>query len=249
MRSEPMRSPYPAMIAGERAVRIMVVDDSAVVRGVVAHWVGQAAGFDLVAAAPNGRIALDLLAEAEPDIVLLDLDMPELDGLATLPLLLARRPGLSVIVVSTLTQRNAVISLRCLASGAVDYLPKPSTQHEAATSLDFRRELIGRLEGLAGPYRASVRAHTASRPSNAAERLPAPPAPRADAPRPRCLLIGASTGGPRAVVKLAKGLERVAERVPILVVQHMPPIFTAVFAEQVTSETGLSAREAQHGEQ
>ena len=243
-----MRSLHPAAIVGERPVRIMVVDDSAVVRGVVAHWVGQAAGFDLVAAAPNGRVALDLLAEAKPDIVLLDLDMPELDGLATLPLLLARRPGLSVIVVSTLTQRNAVISLRCLAAGAVDYLPKPSTQHEAATSLDFRRELMGRLEALAVRYRAPVTPQTASRPAKAAERLPQPTMLRADAPRPRCLLIGASTGGPRAVIKLVKGLGRVAERVPILVVQHMPPIFTTVFAEQVANETGLPAREAEDGE-
>jgi two-component system chemotaxis response regulator CheB len=227
----------------------MVVDDSVVVRGLVSRWIGQADGFELVAAAPNGRAALDLVDQAAPDIVLLDLDMPELDGMATLPQLLARRPGLSVVVVSTLTQRNAVISLRCLALGAVDYLPKPSSQHEAATSLDFRRELMARLEGLSGLHRrASVPLRPAPFASTGSSRPAELSALKRGAARPRCLLIGASTGGPRAVIRVLKGLGRVADRVPILVVQHMPPIFTAVFADQVASETGIPAGEASQDE-
>jgi two-component system chemotaxis response regulator CheB len=239
-----MRSPA---VPGARSVRIMVVDDSAVVRGLVSRWIGEADGFELVAAAPNGRAALDLVETAAPDIVLLDLDMPELGGIATLPLLLARKPGLKVIVVSTLTQRNAVTSLRCLALGAVDYLPKPSTQQEVTTSLDFRRELMARLDALSGLYRTAAAPGPALRNAKVAER-PTEPATRVGIPRPRCLLIGASTGGPRAVMRVLKGLGRVSERVPILVVQHMPPIFTTVFAEQVSNETRIPAREGCGGE-
>jgi two-component system chemotaxis response regulator CheB len=226
-----------------RPIRIMVVDDSVVVRGLISRWIGQAAGFELVAVAQNGRAALDLVETAAPDIVLLDLDMPDLGGMATLPLLLARGPGVSVIVVSTLTQPNAVTSLQCLALGAVDYLPKPTTQHEAATSLDFRRELMARLEALSERHhRAAVPSPTQRKPIVMAL------APPVRLPRPRCLLIGASTGGPRAIIRVLRGLDRVYGRVPILVVQHMPPIFTTVFAEQIANETGIPAREGHDGE-
>ena len=112
--------------APRRPVRIMIVEDSAtVVRGLMGALDRGGIGLRGRGRWPRtGRIALDLVDAAQPDIVLLDLDMPVLDGVATLPLLLRRRPGLSVVVVSTLTQRNAVISLRCLSAGAVDYLPK-----------------------------------------------------------------------------------------------------------------------------
>ena len=99
----------------------MVVDDSVVIRGLVARWLEESGDFEVVTTAANGRMAVDALARVDPELVVLDIEMPEMDGITALPLLLQRKPNLKVIVVSTLTQRNAEISLRCLSLGAVDY--------------------------------------------------------------------------------------------------------------------------------
>lgn len=230
--------------AALRPVRVMVVDDSAVVRGLVSRWITAEQGLVLAGTAPNGRVALDLVDTVAPDILLLDLDMPVLDGVAALPLLLRRRPGLSVVVVSTLTRRNAEISLRCLTLGALDYLPKPSGPRDLTASAAFRDELVGKLHGLSARHRVG-------RPGSAPAASPAwrPPRLRPGAAVPaRAVLIGASTGGPRAVIQVLRSLAPAAHEMPILVVQHMPPIFTSVFAAQIAAETGLAAAEARDGE-
>lgn len=233
--------PFGAAMTGG-PVRIMIVEDSAVVRSLMGRWIAAEPGFAVVAAAADGRAALDLVDEAQPDIVLLDLAMPVLDGVATLPLLLRQRPGMSVVVVSTLTQRNAVISLRCLAAGAVDCLPKPSGRLDSAASATFRAELIAKLQGLTTRHRRRE-VGAAVLTGSEVTRLLEKPGTRAEA-----ILIGASTGGPRAVIQVLRGLAAAAERAPILIVQHMPPIFTAVFAVQITAETGIHAAEGRDGE-
>jgi two-component system chemotaxis response regulator CheB len=222
----------------------MLVDDSSVVRGFVSQWVAAEPGFTVVGAAANGLQALSLLDVLRPDIVLLDLDMPELDGLSALPLLLARRPDLSVVVVSTLTRQNAEISLQCLARGAVDYLAKPETRRGLADAAAFRRELVHKLKGLAARH---LRGQGGPRP--APVRAPGQRPPRAVSPvRPRVVAIGASTGGPQALGVLLRGLGEVGAAVPILIVQHMPEVFTTVFAEQLRAQTGLAVAEAVDGE-
>jgi two-component system chemotaxis response regulator CheB len=234
--------------SGSSRARVMIVDDSAVVRGLVSRWVTESGHFEVVGTASNGRAAIDLVDRAQPDIVLLDLDMPELDGISTLPHLLRKRPHMSVIVVSTLTQRNADISLKCLSLGAVDCLPKPESSREVTTSTGFRRDLIAKLQGLAasrhrkhGVAPAAPRPESAARPASVAR-------PRPTIVMPRCLLIGASTGGPRAVTQVIANLGLALQKVPVLIVQHMPPIFTAVFAEQLRVQSGVMAREPLHGE-
>jgi two-component system chemotaxis response regulator CheB len=155
---------------------------------------------------------------------------------------------MSVIVVSTLTQRNADISLKCLSLGAVDCLPKPESSREVTTSTGFRTELIAKLEGLAGSrHRKRAPQPAVARPEPTSRAAPVA-RPRATTVVPRCLLIGASTGGPRAVTQVIASLGVAMQRVPVLIVQHMPPIFTAVFAEQLRVQSGIMAREPQHGE-
>ncbi|GJD47658.1 Protein-glutamate methylesterase/protein-glutamine glutaminase [Methylobacterium crusticola] len=241
-------------------MRVLVADDSVVVRGLVSRWLEEA-GCEVVATASNGRIALDALDRANPDIVLLDIEMPELDGTQALPRMLAKRPGLQVVMMSTLTQRNAEISLRCLALGAIDYLPKPEGNRGVTTQASFREDLIQKVRMLG----AALRGRPLGRPAPVerplgAERAPPPTPPAKPAspvvlrPRPlraapRCLLIGASTGGPRAVGEVLEGIGAAAlRRLPILIVQHMPPVFTAVFAEHLGTRTGLPSAEARHGE-
>ncbi|MCJ2142376.1 chemotaxis-specific protein-glutamate methyltransferase CheB [Methylobacterium sp. E-066] len=260
----PLRSP-PAQSTTSAAapIRVLVADDSAVVRGLVARWIAEA-GFELVGTASNGRIALEMMAKQDPDVVLLDIEMPELDGTTALPRMLAISPNLQVVMMSTLTTRNADISLKCLALGAVDYIAKPESSRGVTTSETFRVELIERVR-VFGAARARRRPPgtpgAAPAPAHAAPALaPAAPTPRPATPftlrpkvrnrtQPRALLIGSSTGGPRAVGEMLEGIGAAAlRRVPVLIVQHMPPIFTAVFAEHLSTRTGLRAAEGKADE-
>lgn len=233
-------SQAPTASSTGNRTRVMVVDDSVVIRGLIARWLTETGLFDVVTTAANGRIALDALERFKPDIALLDLEMPEMDGVAALPLLLKRQPGMKVIVISTLTKRNAEISLKCLSLGAVDYLAKPESSRAASTSEDFRRDLIEKLKVHAGSRgRVAVRdtgpkhVRTAVKPIHS---------------RPQYLLIGASTGGPRAIEEVLTSLGTVAQRVPILIVQHMPPMFTAVFADHLRTLLGIRVTEPRDGE-
>ncbi|TFZ60762.1 chemotaxis response regulator protein-glutamate methylesterase [Methylorubrum sp. Q1] len=254
-------SAFPAVAqapAARSPIKVLVADDSAVVRGLVSRWLGEA-GHEVVATAPNGRAAVDALARCNPDVVLLDIEMPELDGIQALPLMLAKQPGIQVVMMSTLTQRNADVSLRCLALGAVDYIPKPESNRGVTTSDGFRNDLIERIR-VFGAARARRRpAPTAvESASSAAPAAPAVsrlsgtvtlrPKPRTVVP-PRALLIGSSTGGPRAVGEVLEKIGAATlRRLPVLIVQHMPPVFTAVFAEHLGARIGLPAAEGKADE-
>jgi two-component system chemotaxis response regulator CheB len=191
----------------------------------------------------------------KPDIVILDLDMPVMDGLTALPEILRARPGVSVLIASTLTARSARLSMQCLALGAVDLVPKPQTGRDLTLSTAFRDELMRKISALpvaTGAARDLEPAHRAE-----AARVSAAPkgARRAMAglpervrPPPRALLIGASTGGPRAVMTVLEALGERLALLPVFIVQHMPPVFTASFAEQLAQRLGRPAREAVDGE-
>ncbi|NJO54293.1 MAG: response regulator [Bacteroidales bacterium] len=123
----------------------MIVDDAVVVRGLVSRWLAEETGVEVVASLRNGREAVDQFSRYDPDVVVLDIEMPELDGISTLPLLLEKKRDLIVIMASTLTRRNAEISLKALSLGAADYLPKPESNRDVTTSTTFRRELVDML--------------------------------------------------------------------------------------------------------
>src|ERR1700730_18419890 len=132
----------------EPAVRVMVVDDVLLVRGLLAQWLTSEPDFQIVGSYRNGRDAVANIAKADPDVVVLDIDMPELDGLAALPLMLAYKPDVAVIMASTLTRRNAEASFKALKLGAADYVPKPGNGHELMAAQNFRRELVDKVRGL-----------------------------------------------------------------------------------------------------
>jgi len=238
----------------EKPIRVMVVDDAIVVRSLLARWVDAEPDMQTVASVANGREAVARIEHSEADVVVLDIDMPELDGISALPLLLQKKRDLVVIMVSTFTRRGAEISFRALALGAADYIPKPET--ETTTSAAFRRELIEKIRAL-GRNRWSPRSRIAP-----AEIAPAPrPArkPVADgapalklrpfsAVAPRALVIGASTGGPQALTMLIEKLPAAIDRAPVLITQHMPAMFTTVLAEHLSRAGGRGAHEAEHGE-
>jgi two-component system, chemotaxis family, protein-glutamate methylesterase/glutaminase len=256
--------------AAERQIRVMVVDDAVVARSMMTRWVEAEPDMKIAVALRGGREALDQLETADPDVVLLDVDMPELDGITALPLLLGKRRDLVVIMVSTLTRRSAELSLRALALGATDYIPKPETTYEALTSAAFHRELIEKIRGL-GRKRALAREFAA--PQLAPEAAPvqrAQPQPSAirrvpeikpvhpekpeislrpfALPTPRALVVGSSTGGPQALTALFGKLTAAIDRAPVLITQHMPPTFTTVLAEHLQRVSGRGAHEAEHNE-
>nr|WP_321443621.1 chemotaxis response regulator protein-glutamate methylesterase [uncultured Cohaesibacter sp.] len=145
-----MSATASASKAASRQIKVMIVDDSVVIRGLISRWVEEDPALELAGSHRNGRLAVENIAKTKPDIVVLDIEMPDMDGLTALPLLLRGCPSTKVIMASTLTRRNAEISLRALSLGATDYVPKPESNSEITTSKNFRTELIDRIKAIGG---------------------------------------------------------------------------------------------------
>ncbi|HEX2654226.1 MAG TPA: chemotaxis response regulator protein-glutamate methylesterase [Xanthobacteraceae bacterium] len=258
-------STTPATAAGtQNAIRVMVVDDAVVVRGLVSRWVEEQPGLQLVASVRTGRDAVAQVERANPDVMVLDVEMPDLDGISALPLLLEKKRNLVIIMASTLTRRNAEISLKALSLGAADYIPKPETNRGVTTSVEFRRELIDKILQLGRRAKGlSERQMRAPAPASAAAAALRPASVAASeshgrtgpfklrpfaTTQPRVLLIGSSTGGPQALTALVSQLKSLIERVPVLITQHMPPTFTTILAEHLTRAASRPAHEATDGE-
>ena len=254
-----------AVPAAERQIRVMIVDDAVVARSMMTRWIDAEPDMMIAAAARSGREALERIEATDPDVVLLDVDMPELDGITALPLLLRKQRDLVVIMVSTLTRRSAELSLRALSLGATDYIPKPETTYEAMTSAAFRRELIDKVRNLgrkrviarepapplvpdeSAATRPAAPRHVAEQAPPRPERAPVVLRPFSSA-LPRALLIGSSTGGPQALSTIIEKLPAAIDRAPVLITQHMPPMFTTVLAEHLSRVSGRGAHEAEDGE-
>ncbi len=207
----------------------------------------------VVAVTVDGLSAVKAAAKHQPDLVVLDLDMPVMDGLTALPEILKASPASNILIASSLTARSARLSMQCLALGAVDIQPKPESNRDLTMSLSFRQELLNKLEGLIGANpraarntRPELSAATGKHPDLAA-RI-ASVRPRRPDVVPRALVIGASTGGPRAVSQVLSDLGSICDKVPVFVVQHMPPLFTTSFAEQLQQRLGRPVREAVDGD-
>jgi two-component system, chemotaxis family, protein-glutamate methylesterase/glutaminase len=239
-----------------RPIRVMIVDDAVVVRGLMARWFQEAGGIEVASTHRSGAEAVAAVGRIRPDVIVLDIEMPDMDGVTALPLLLKTAPETVVIIASTLTTRNAEISLRCLSLGAIDYIAKPSTNRDVTFSADFRREVIDKVKTLGArgrprPALRPLRPVGGTAPEHSApQRRPAGPIhlrPMVKV-RPGVLLIGASTGGPHAVTELLKLTRPALQRLPIFIAQHMPPMFTAMFAQHLRRTLSIDAAEGQHGE-
>ena len=134
-------------------IRVMVVDDSAVIRGLFTRALEQDPEIKVAASVGDGRMAIDTLKRHDIDVVVLDIEMPVMDGLTAVPLLIEAKPGLPIIMASTLTRKNAEISMRALALGAKDYVTKPSTTSQLTSAVNFQQELIAKIKALAGRRR------------------------------------------------------------------------------------------------
>ncbi len=231
--------------------RVMVVEDATVIRALLNRTLEQDPRIEVAASVINGEMAVAALKrDPEIDVILLDIDMPVMDGLTALPKLLEVKPEAKVIMNSTLTRANAEISLRALAMGAADYLTKPSSSQELRSADAFARELTEKVKALGAAGRGHAAAPSgAPRMEGARSGQPeAQIALRAGPARePSAIAIGSSTGGPQALFTVLAGLG-VAPQQPIFITQHMPPTFTTLLAEHIDQQTGLPCHEPEDGE-
>jgi two-component system chemotaxis response regulator CheB len=228
--------------AGTRT-RVLVVDDAVVMRRMLTDIIGSDPELEVVGTAADGRAALARIEQLDPDVVTLDVEMPEMDGLETLAAIRRTRPRLPVIMFSTLTRRGAAATIDALATGASDYVTKPANVGSTAEGIEqIREQLVPRIKALA-PKRA---------PATAAAATPRPAAGGGVLSRLRAVdridavLIGTSTGGPNALETVLSAITEPLP-VPVFIVQHMPPNFTALLAERLDRRSGLRVVEAGHG--
>jgi two-component system, chemotaxis family, protein-glutamate methylesterase/glutaminase len=222
-------------------IRILVVDDSVVFRRALSDEFSRDPALEVVGTASNGRIALAKLGQLSPDLVILDIEMPEMDGLQALKELRKTYPNLAVIMFSSLTERGAAATLDALALGATDYFTKPAEMWGLDESLRvIREQMIPMIKAICAPPRPLTVPAGAS-PTG----LTGPKAPIATG-TVRVLAIGASTGGPNALSEIFMHLPADFP-VPILIVQHMPPMFTRLLAERLSAQSRIRVQEASSG--
>jgi len=233
------------------AIRVMVVDDSAVVRGLISRTLERDGEVVVVRTVSNGEQAVKQLAEVGADVVILDIEMPVMDGLTAIPKLLEVDPEVKIIMASTLTEKNAEVSIRAMQAGAADYIPKPSTSKELTGNQPFGDELLAKVKTLGRTVRKE-KAPVAAKSTPATQHMPGGkpitlrPRPVV-VPKPNILAVGSSTGGPQALFEFFKGLKGVID-VPIVVTQHMPPTFTTILAQHISRAANTPAQEAAEGD-
>jgi len=218
--------------------RVLVVDDAAVVRRMLAQRIESDPELELAGVAKDGQAALAFVDSDCPDIVVLDVEMPGMDGLETLARMRARYHHLPVVMYSVLTERGARETLEALSRGAVDYVTKPqavNSPEEAAQQIDGG--LLAKVKAICGEQRLRARPTV----------IAAPPQPPVSDAKTELITIAASTGGPDALLGMLSQLPATFP-IPIVVAQHMPPIFTEHFARRLDRDIALPVREAHHND-
>ncbi len=238
--------------------RVMIVDDSAVIRGLLKRALESDPAVVVVASVSNGQQALTTVVRHDIEIIVLDIEMPVMDGMTALPLLLEAKPGVQVVMASTLTRMNAEISLRAMANGAADYVTKPSSTSEIHSADTFKRELVDKIKALAEAGRNGRRRIVPRAPQKSIAGTPPRKIGVAYAPphlklrpgpthMPDVIAIGSSTGGPQALFEMLAHIGTDIKQ-PILITQHMPATFTALLAEHITRSSKIPASEAKDGD-
>lgn len=217
-------------------VRVMLVDDSSIVRNLIARSLTSQSGINIVAMASNGVEAIPMAAEYKPDVIVLDIEMPEMDGITALPKLLEVSPRTRVVMASTLTQRNAAISIKALSLGACDYVPKPTAMGSGTELTEFYRQLNEKIQALGSSGNVALPIKRVVPPQN-------------NTPiKAEAIAIASSTGGPQALLTVLEGIKGKFLHIPIFITQHMPPMFTTLLADHLAKSSGRPCREAKDGE-
>jgi two-component system chemotaxis response regulator CheB len=237
-------------------IRVLLIDDSAVVRGFITRILEADPDIKVVGSAQNGEVGVSQAASTNPDIILLDVEMPVMDGLTAIPHLMSKSPQSKIIMCSTLTIQNGATALKAMSLGAVDCIAKPTSVQDIYSQEAFRTLLLHKIKSIAEGSRPRS---SSSRPDNKeisqTKSVHLHPTLPKDIKlrdpklghqgKPAILAVGSSTGGPNALFAFLKNL--VGLDIPIVITQHMPPTFTKILAEHITQQTGIKAIEASEG--
>lgn len=234
----------------------MIVDDSAVVRGMLARILEEDAAISVVASVADGEMALSAIKHYPVDVVILDVEMPRMDGLTALPKLLEVAPNVKIIMASSHTMKGADVSMRALALGAADCVAKPSAQRDKDAVDTYYRELIAKIKALTGAIADtsvkvnSTGASNAILPvfSNNNSKNHDVISVKYPTHKPSALAIASSTGGPQALLTLFKGLKGALNHIPVFITQHMPANFTTILAGNIATAADKDCHEAVDGE-
>lgn len=224
----------------EPKISVVLVDDSSVIRGVLSRILEADQTIEVVGSVSNGQMGVTMAASKKPNVVILDVEMPVMDGLTALPEILKASPETKVIMCSSLTAQGADTTMKAMALGAVECLVKPSSTQETGPNSPFQRDLINLIKGLglkpkvSAPVPASVPDGPAVATSTSIYNG-----------KPDILAIGSSTGGPQALFAALKAMGPID--IPVVITQHMPATFTKILAEHICQQTGLTAIEADEG--
>jgi two-component system chemotaxis response regulator CheB len=231
-----------------RKVRVLVVDDSVIYRSQIRNALANLPWIEVAGVASNGRLALNRIQLGDVDLVILDLEMPEMDGMELLREMKSRNLECPVLVFSSVSKRGAETTLEALGLGAIDFIPKPGADegvlgplHESDPAGRIKGLLLPKIMGLFPEMEKNALAHVSNHLSQEFEKVVM------DRFQPKVIVIGASTGGPTVLESI---FSRIAGplRCPILVTQHMPPIFTATLAERIQKISGIPTFEAKHNQ-
>jgi len=221
-------------------IRVLHAEDSAVVRSIIGRILKEDRDIKLLEAAHDGVQAVDLYKKHLPDIVLMDIEMPNMDGMQALKEILKHDKNAKVIMCSTLTTKNAEIALDAMHKGAVDYIAKPTNKNDIDSSDDFKNDLIRFIKNVG----VSKQSNSPNKPkiyTNPITLRPAPPLHW----KAKVLAVGSSTGGPQALFDFIDNLDGL--KIPVVVTQHMPATFTTLLAKHISSQTSFECLEAEDG--
>lgn len=229
-------------------IRVLVVDDSVVIRKMLMDVLSDDPDIEVAGVAANGKIALSKIPQTNPDILTMDVEMPEMNGLETLKALREKYPKLPVIMFSTLTERGASATLEALTLGATDYVTKPANVGSVTTAIArIREQLLPKIKTLSGKTPAMPGTVLAPKARATLPFVAKPTAAASASARIDAVCIGVSTGGPNALLELMPAFPGDFP-VPILIVQHMPPVFTRALADRLAAKSRLRVAEAKTGD-
>lgn len=258
--------PEPRLLQPGDKVRVLVVDDSVVMRRALTSCLESDPDIEVVGVAASGELALQKVDQLNPDVLTLDIEMPGMNGLETLSLLKRQRPYLRVIMVSSQTERGAEATMEALSRGADDYIAKPSESSLVSSMQSMTAQLCPRVKqffrlgiGLARPQPPSISSAASTNTASSVRQIPSPRTALQPAPPPsfstqsparpnqlELLVVGISTGGPQALAEILPALGA-SFNLPILIVQHMPHTFTRLLAQRLDLQCTQSVREAEEG--
>jgi two-component system chemotaxis response regulator CheB len=234
-------------------LRVMVVDDTVLYRKIVSDALATIPGVEVVGSAHNGKAAITKLASLKPDLLTLDIEMPEMNGIEVLGHIQQHAPHIGAIMLSTLTQEGGVMTMKALELGAFDFIPKP----QSGTMAENRKKIESAISPMIRAFQKSALIHRKLKPAARPGRIPLhrkgpvalPRSLRKPLKRSKAeiVVIGISTGGPNALAKMLPMIPKDIG-IPILIVQHMPPMFTQSLANSLDAKCNISVREARQGE-